>query len=121
MIVEGAVEVYPYVGAMVVIASAINGIAILRAYRLFTGTEYQITFSIQARWPEKVAILIISVLVLGGGVYPQPGVRSRYHAAKEIMARRETSSGDASDLTDVTGSKSGDESESGGQKWVTRF
>ncbi len=90
LIVEGAVEVYPYVGALVVVAAALNGIAILRVYfRLFTGTEYQTTFSMLARWPEKVAVLVISALIIGGGVYPQPGVQSRYHAAKEIMTRRE--------------------------------
>ncbi len=90
LIVEGAVEVFPYIGALVVIASALNGIAILRVYfRLFTGTEYQTTFSMKARWPEKVAVLTISALIIGGGIIPQPGVRSRYHAAKEIMSRRE--------------------------------
>ncbi len=90
LIVEGAVEVFPYVGAAVVVASALNGIAILRVYfRLFTGTEYQSTFSMQARWPEKVAVLVLSALIIGGGIFPQPGVQSRYHAAREIMLRRE--------------------------------
>ncbi len=90
LIVEGAVAVFPYVGVLVVIAAALNGIAILRVYfRLFTGTEYQSSFSLQARWPEKVAVLILSFLIIGGGMFPQPGVQSRYHAAKEIMARRE--------------------------------
>jgi NADH-quinone oxidoreductase subunit M len=117
LIVEGAVEVYPYVGALVVIASALNGIAILRVYfRLFTGAEYQTTFSMKARWPEKVAILVISFLILGGGVYPQPGVQSRYHAAKEIMSRREVSSGESTRVADVSESMSGDESESGPQE-----
>ncbi len=92
LIVEGAVGIFPYVGALVVIAGAINGIAILRVYfRLFTGTVYQSTFSMQARWPEKVAVLVLSVLIFGGGIYPQPGIESRYHAAQEIMARREVS------------------------------
>lgn len=90
LIVEGAVEAFPYVGATVVIAAALNGIAILRVYfRLFTGTEYQSTFSMQARWPEKVAVLVLSFLIIAGGIFPQPGVQSRYHAAKELMARRE--------------------------------
>ncbi len=90
LIVEGAVEVFPYVGMFVVIAAALNGIAILRVYfRLFTGTEYQTTFSMHARWPERAAVLVLSILIVGGGIYPQPGVQSRYHAAKEIMSRRE--------------------------------
>jgi NADH-quinone oxidoreductase subunit M len=91
LIVEGAVEVFPYVGAAVVIAAALNGIAIMRVYfRLFTGTEYQSTFSMRARWPETVAVLVLSFLIIGGGIFPQPGVQSRYHAAKEIMAHRDT-------------------------------
>jgi NADH-quinone oxidoreductase subunit M len=89
LIVEGAVEVFPYVGMFVVIAAALNGISILRVYfRLFTGTEYLSSFSMLARWPEKIAVLVLSALIIGGGVFPQPGVRSRYHAAKAIMARR---------------------------------
>jgi len=93
LIVEGAVEVFPYVGATVVIAAALNGIAILRVYfRLFTGTDCQTSFSMVARWPERVAVLVLSFLIIGGGVWPQPGVQSRYHAAKEIMARREVHS-----------------------------
>ncbi len=96
LIVEGAVEVFPYVGALVVVAAALNGIAILRVYfRLFTGTEYQSTFSMEARWPEKIAVLVLSVLIVGGGIFPQPGVQSRYHAANEIMSRREVSSEDS--------------------------
>ncbi len=92
LIVEGSLEVFPYVGATVVIAAALNGIAILRVYfRLFTGTEYQTTFSMEARWPEKVTVLILSFLIIAGGIYPQPGVQSRYHAAKEIMAHRDAS------------------------------
>lgn len=90
LIVEGAVEVFPLVGAAVVVATALNGIAIMRAYfRLFTGTSFQTTFSMEARWPERVAVLTLSFLILGGGVWPQPGVQSRYHAAQEIMTRRQ--------------------------------
>ncbi|QEG21056.1 proton-conducting transporter transmembrane domain-containing protein [Mariniblastus fucicola] len=91
LIVEGAVEVYPYVGMAVVIATALNGIAIMRVYfRLFTGTIYQSSFCMEARWPERVGILVLSALIIGGGIWPQPGVKSRFHAAKEIMSRRET-------------------------------
>lgn len=89
LLVEGAVDVYPYVGMLVVFAAALNGIAVLHAYfRLFTGTEHTTSISLAARLPEKVAVLTLSALILGGGLYPQPGVASRYHAATEIMARR---------------------------------
>jgi NADH-quinone oxidoreductase subunit M len=90
LLVEGAVGVYPVVGTLVVLAGALNGIAVLHAYfRLFTGTEHRASISLQARWPEKIAVLSLSVLIIGGGIWPQPGVASRYHAATEIMARRQ--------------------------------
>lgn len=90
LLVEGAVGVYPLVGMFVVLAGALNGIAVLHAYfRLFTGTEHRASISLHARWPEKIAVLSLSVLIIGGGMWPQPGVASRYHAAKEIISRRE--------------------------------
>ncbi len=90
LLVEGAVGVYPVVGVLVVVAGALNGIAVMQAYfRLFTGTEHHASVSLAARWPEKVAVLLLSVLILGGGLWPQPGVQSRYHAAIEIITRRQ--------------------------------
>lgn len=90
LLVEGAVEVYPIVGMLVVIATAINGIAVLHAYfRLFTGTEHTASIPLDARWPEKVAVLTLSALILIGGLFPQPGVASRYHAATELITRRQ--------------------------------
>ena len=90
LLVEGAVGVYPIVGMLVVLAAALNGIAVLHAYfRLFTGTEHHASISLRARWPEKISVLALSVLIIGGGLWPQPGVTSRYHAATEIMARRQ--------------------------------
>ncbi|MCA9122449.1 MAG: oxidoreductase [Planctomycetaceae bacterium] len=89
LLVEGAVDVYPIVGMLVVCAGALNGIAVLQAYfRLFTGTDQRYSISLQARWPEKFAVLVLSLLIIGGGLVPQPGVQSRYHAATEIIARR---------------------------------
>jgi NADH-quinone oxidoreductase subunit M len=91
LLVEGAVDVYPYVGLLVVLAATLNGIAILQAYfRLFTGRQHTASISLQARLPERIAVLTLSLLILGGGLYPQPGVASRYHAATEIMSRRES-------------------------------
>ena len=90
LLVEGVVDIYPYVGILVVFAAALNGIAVMHAYfRLFTGTEHTASISLETRLPEKVAVLMLSVLIVCGGLIPQPGVASRYHAASEIMARRE--------------------------------
>jgi NADH-quinone oxidoreductase subunit M len=90
LLVEGAVGIYPVVGMLVVLAATLNGIAVLHAYfRLFTGTEHRASLSLKARWLEKIAVLSLSALILGGGLWPQPGVLSRYHAATQIMARRD--------------------------------
>jgi len=91
LLVEGAVELYPLVGVLVVFAAALNGIAVLHAYfQLFTGAQHTASISLKARWPEKVAILILTALIIGGGLFPQWGVASRHHAATELISRRPT-------------------------------
>ncbi len=89
LLIEGVVTVYPLIGMSVVAAMALNGIAILHAYfRVFTGTRHTASISLRARLPEKIAVLIFTALILGGGLFPQPGVASRYHAAMEILRPR---------------------------------
>jgi len=90
LLVEGAVDVYPMVGLAVVVASALNSIAILRAYfSIFTGRQFQTSVQLRSRPSERIAVLVLTVLVLGGGIWPQPGVTSRYHAATSLMSHRE--------------------------------
>ncbi|MCA9052396.1 MAG: oxidoreductase [Planctomycetaceae bacterium] len=89
LLIEGAVEVYPWTGIVVVVATALNGIAILLAYfRVFTGTTHHAPFPLSARLPERIAILILALLIIAGGLYPQPGVAGRYHAAVELIRHR---------------------------------
>jgi len=89
LLIEGAVDVYPYVGMAVVAAAALNGIAILQVYfRVFTGRPRIATFSLQVRPAEKIAVLILAALIIGGGIFPQWGVSSRYHAATELIRHR---------------------------------
>lgn len=90
LLVEGAVDVYPLVGLLVVFASALNSIAILRAYfRIFTGRRFQTSVVLRSRASERFAVLVLSILVLGGGLWPQPGVASRHHAAVQLMKHRD--------------------------------
>ena len=90
LLVEGAVGVYPQVGTAVVLAAALNGIAILNAYfRIFTGRRASTHVSLTARWPERVSVLLLTLLILGGGILPQPSVAGRYHAAIELRRHRE--------------------------------
>ncbi|MCC6494113.1 MAG: oxidoreductase [Pirellulales bacterium] len=92
LLVEGAVDAYPLVGMAVVLAAALNGIAVLQAYlRVFTGKRYFPSVSLQSRGPERMAVLTLTLLILGGGIFPQPGLTSRHHAASAIIdARRAT-------------------------------
>ncbi len=90
LLIDAAVQVSPWVGMLVVIASAINGLAVLHAYfRVFTGRKHTGTIDLRARLSERIAVLTLTLLILGGGLYPQPGVSSRYHAAVELTAARE--------------------------------
>lgn len=89
LLVEGAVDVYPLVGFAVVLAAALNGIAVVKAYfHVFTGTRHTASVTFGCRRSERFAILTILLLIMGGGLYPQPGVESRYHAASALLEQR---------------------------------
>jgi NADH-quinone oxidoreductase subunit M len=102
LLMDGAIDVYPHVGVLVVVAAALNGIAVLHAYlRLFTGTVHTASVSLAARLPERIAVLSLTALILGGGLFPQAGVSSRYHAATEILARRRVAAPNIIDSTET--------------------
>lgn len=89
LLIEGAVGVFPIVGLAVLLAATLNGIAIMRAYfRIFTGRRFQTTAILRSRSSERFAVLVLTFLVLGGGLWPQPGVASRHHAAQELLRLR---------------------------------
>lgn len=89
LLVEGTMGVYPLIGTAVAIATALNGIAILNAYfRVFAGSSRPTSISIRVRTEEKIAVLILSTLILVGGLYPQPGLSSRYHAVGILLELR---------------------------------
>lgn len=91
LLIEGAVDVYPIVGLAVVFAAALNGVAVVKAYfHVFTGTRHTATVSMSCRPAERITILVIIVLIVGGGLAPQPGVQSRYHAATALLEHRLT-------------------------------
>lgn len=89
LLIDGAVGVYPSIGVMVVLASALNGIAVVRAYMLlFAGKPHESTISVRISTRERFAVLLLVFLILGGGLLPGPGVQSRHHAAVEILGGR---------------------------------
>jgi len=89
LLVDGAVETYPYIGIAVVIAAALNGIAVMKAYfLLFTGSRHYSSISLQSRGREQFAVLTLAGLILVGGLVPQPGVLSRSRAAVQLLHER---------------------------------
>jgi len=89
LLIEGVVEAFPYVGLAIVIAAALNGIAVMLVYfRLFTGTRLFSSVPLGIGGRERLAVLTLAGLILAGGLYPQPGVESRYEAAREILEDR---------------------------------
>ena len=74
--------------------AALNGLAVLQAYfRVFTGTRSAESIDLQVRLPERIAVLTLTALILGGGLYPQPNVASRYEVAAELVRERSQQSG----------------------------
>lgn len=89
LLVDGAVSTYLLPGIAVVLAGMLNSIAVFKAYFvLFTGARHVASVPLGIGWRERVAVLVLAVLILGGGLWPQPGVSSRYRAAEHLLERR---------------------------------
>lgn len=89
MLVDGAVKSFPIVGALVVVVAALNGLAVIHAYfRIFTGRPHASSIDLNVRPAERAAVLVLTALILGGGLYPQLGVGGRYHAAVALSRAR---------------------------------
>jgi NADH-quinone oxidoreductase subunit M len=89
MLVDGAVESSLWLGIGVVVATAMNGIAIVRAYLLlFTGGRHVSSIALNITPRERFAVLTLTALILGAGIWPQPGVASRHEAAVAILNDR---------------------------------
>jgi NADH-quinone oxidoreductase subunit M len=95
MLVDGVVEASPVVGAVAVMAGALNGIAILRAYLLlFTGRRYASSVSLSITARERFAVLTLAALILLGGLVPQLHVSSRHKAAEALLRARPPADGE---------------------------
>jgi NADH-quinone oxidoreductase subunit M len=90
LLVDGAVEANLLVGVLLILAAAVNGIAVVRAYvRLFTGTRHASAVSLAITTRERVAVLTLAAVILVGGLVPQPGVATRHRAAEAVLKDRE--------------------------------
>jgi NADH-quinone oxidoreductase subunit M len=89
LLVEGATEANFYFGIAVIIAAALNSIAVMRAYSLlFTGARHASTVSLEVGLRERIAVVTLTALIFAGGLLPQPGLTTREHAAEKIMRER---------------------------------
>lgn len=89
LLTEGALDVYPFVGVAVIVAAVFNGIAVLQVYfRIFGGSRHESSIPIGGRLRERFAVATLALLILAGGLYPQPGIASRHHAASILLSAR---------------------------------
>jgi len=83
LLVDGAVSANPVVGFAVIVTAALNGVAVLRAYfLLFTGARHQASVPLRITIRERVAVLTLTALILGGGFFPQVFIASSHRAAE---------------------------------------
>ncbi len=89
LLIEGAVEVYPFVGTTIIVTTALNGIAILYSYfQLFAGRKVESSVVLLVKQKERIAIALLTLLIIIGGFYPQPGVALQYLTSKQIIETR---------------------------------
>jgi NADH-quinone oxidoreductase subunit M len=93
MLVSGAVGVDLPVGVALVLAAALNGIAVVRAYFLiFTGGRHVSAVPLGITRRERFAVLTLAALILGGGLAPQQWLESRHRAAESLLEERKRQS-----------------------------
>src|SRR5262249_18469565 len=86
LVVVGAIEASLPMGTAVVAAAALSGIAIVRAYfLLFTGARHFSSVSLAITVRERFVLLTLTALILGGGLFPQPGIAHLYGVAEQVF------------------------------------
>lgn len=87
LLLGGAVEAFPWLGFLVVVSSALTGIAVLRMYfALFTGSSRELPLALRAS--ESVGFVSIVALLVLTGIVPGPLVSSRQEASDCLFAQR---------------------------------
>lgn len=89
LLVDGAVEQFPVIGFAVVLATALNGIAMLRMYfSLFTGRRDAAPVTTLLLRERVVFATLAAILLIGGLALPRPFVASREAAAETLLKAR---------------------------------
>lgn len=93
LLVNGAVEAFPFMGFAIVIASALTGLAVLRMYfSLFCGrrdarTQADVRLGLTPR--EAWTFIAIVVVLIGFGLAPRALVDSRFAASEDLLRQRQ--------------------------------
>jgi NADH-quinone oxidoreductase subunit M len=93
LLVDGAVDVFPVMGFAIVIASALNGLAVLRMYfSLFCGqpdvvSHSSVRFGLTKR--EAWTFVALVLVLIAFGIAPRPLVDSRFNASDNILRLRQ--------------------------------
>ena len=91
LLVDEAVGTHEAVGLVVVLAAAINGIGVVRAYLLlFTGCRHATGAALGVTPRERLTVLTLAALILGGGLFPQTYLESRQRAARAVLRDRQS-------------------------------
>ncbi len=86
LLVDGTLHANPWVGVSVIAVGALNGIAVLRAFwLLFTGRRAGSSADLPLSRPERLTVVGLCVLLVAGGLYPQPELDSRIKAADVLF------------------------------------
>jgi NADH-quinone oxidoreductase subunit M len=89
MLIDGAIGANLGIGLVIVLAAALNGIAVLRVYfAIFTGGRHVSAVSLRITPRERFAVLALMALILGGGLVPQSWLKSRHRAAEALLEVR---------------------------------
>jgi len=93
LLVDGAVDVFPFMGFAVVIASALTGLAVLRMYfSLFCGRSDVLAhpgLRLGLRPREAWTFVALVIALIGLGLVPRPLADSRFDASEEIFRLRQ--------------------------------
>lgn len=100
LLVEGSIQNSPTLGILIVMISALNGLAVLKIYfHVFTGPRRPSSIDLRSRPAERIAVLALTTIIVLGGMFPQSYVGSRYAAASHLIEQRSQIRNAASHLT----------------------
>jgi NADH-quinone oxidoreductase subunit M len=88
LLIDGTLNANPWVGVSVIAVATLNGIAVMRTFwLLFTGRRVAADApSLPLSWAERVSVIGLCVLLVAGGLYPQPELDSRIKAADVLFS-----------------------------------